>query len=144
MKEILLTLMAMLNLGCQDLSSQYGMREVRSPNGEVFYFRREARGLNFDSLALTKSRDYCREPDPSTDIVFSGLGPVYLFYKFNGNELHLYLSVPVKVPDTFADRTKIIQHELSNPEFMFLKQNYESKGLEIADIQLDEALTCSM
>lgn len=142
MKEILLTLITVMNFGCSDLSSQYGMREVKSPSGEAFYFRREARGLNFDSLSLTKNSDHCREPDPATDIIFSGLGPVQLFYKFVDNELHLYLSIPVKVPNKFSEETKIVQHELSNPEFIFMKENYESKGLEITEIPLDRTLAC--
>ena|SRR5215216_4043837 len=142
MKEILLAVMAMLNFGCADLFSQYGMRMVESPSGEKLYFRREARGLNFDSLVLTKNPDHCREPDPSHDIVFFGLGPIHVFYKFEENRLHLYLTNLVDVPDKFSDKTQIVQHKLSNPEFIFMKENYKTDGLGLIDVPLDKALTC--
>jgi hypothetical protein len=143
MKAILLAVIAMLNFGCSIQSSQYGMLMVESPAGEKLYFRREARGLNFDSLALTKNPDHCREPDPSTDIVFKERGPIILFYKFQDDELHLYVSIPTNVLDKFLKKTKIVQHELSNPEFLFLKENYKSKGLEMVAITLDKSLTCN-
>jgi hypothetical protein len=143
MKGILLAVIAILNFGCSDFSSQYGMLMIESPAGEKLYFRREARGLNFDSLALTKNPDHCRKPDPSTDIIFKGLDPNVLFYKFQDNELHLYIDIPTNVPDNFLEKTKIVQHEITNPKFLFLKENYKSEGLEMVDVKLNESLTCN-
>lgn len=123
-------------------SAVYGLKLIESPSGEKFYFRREARGFNYDLLSLSKNSDYCSKPNGNTDIIFEGLGPIILFYKFENNELHLYLSRAVKVPVNFSDKVSVIQHDLSNPEFIEMGQTYKIIGLEKVEVLLDEALKC--
>ncbi len=138
---LLLLILVMTNSACPDMSSSYGLFVVESPNGEKLYFRREARGLNYDSLSLSQNQDYCSEPDASSDFIFAESATT-LFYKFEGNELHIYLTVLAKTPSNFSAETKVVQHKLNNLEFLAIKENYKNKGLELLDVSLNEMLTC--
>ncbi len=121
--------------------SKYGLTAIESPSGEKFYFRREVRGLNYDSLSLSTSSDYCSEPDPSNAFIFHIIQPT-VFYKFEGNELHLYTTAPTETPPNFSDKTKVIQHDLNNPEFLAMSENYKDRGLEIIEPPIDKSLFC--
>jgi hypothetical protein len=138
----LLLLVAVMTISCVDFAPQYGLRKLNLPSGEVYYFRREARGLNFDSLSLVTSSDHCREPNPGTDIIFKGLGPLHLFYRFSDDEMHLYLTTRIEVPPDFS-KTKIVQHELNNGEFMRLLETHKSEGLEMVNVEIDSTLICN-
>lgn len=48
---ILILLMQGITTSSCIFDSKYGLVTIESPSGEKFYFRREARGLNYDSLS---------------------------------------------------------------------------------------------
>ncbi|MDM7921187.1 MAG: hypothetical protein QUS14_02715 [Pyrinomonadaceae bacterium] len=134
---------ALTGCGVGDLGgSQYGLLRTQAPSGEVFYFRREARGLNHDTLSLSKNSDFCAEPDPNNSLIFTGLGPVTVFYKFAGDELHLYLTSKVDVPAHFSNSTKPVFHKINNLKFIELRESYAEKGLRITEVPLDPKLSC--
>lgn len=140
--KLFLVVWGVVNFACPDMSSSYGLFIVESPSGERLYFRREARGLNYDALSLSANPDYCSEPNAENDFIFVGLGPTHLFYKFEDDELHLYLVNVAKTPDKFSGKTKVIQHQLNNLEFLAMKENYKSKGLALLDISINDTLKC--
>ena len=128
-----------LSSRCDEANRTFGMLELKYPNGEKVYFRREARGLNFDSLTLSRDPNHCRVPDNTSDIIFKGLGPIHLFYPFEGDNLHLYLTNPVTIPPVLKN-LNIIQHGLTNQQYLAFSKNHKSEGLEFLDIPLDERL----
>lgn len=144
MKLIPVLLLAMIIMGCGRGSDygDYGLLKIQAPNGEEFYFRREARGLNYDALSLSKDSNVCAKPDPDNALIFRSVGPVEVFYRFEGNDLHLYKMSPVDVPKNFSNTIKLVLHDITNPEFIALHKSYADRGLEISDVPLNPKLTC--
>ena len=62
-----------------DLSSQYGMTTI-SVDGKQLYFKRETRGLNYDTIVLSPNNNYCSEYNPETDFRFPTLDTI-IYYK---------------------------------------------------------------
>lgn len=122
-------------------SSLYGRVAIKSPNGEELFFREEARGLSFDQISLSTNKNYCSAPNPSSDIIFQGDG-VPLFYKFEGESLHLYTVEPLKVPENFSSKIKIVVHQLNNLDLVKMKKTYKNDGLSLLDRFYDESLKC--
>ena len=142
MRIILVVLfLAMITAGCGIFGSGYGLVKIQAPNGEEFYFRREVRGLNYEALSLSTNSNVCAKPDPDKALVFHAYTPV-VFYRFDGNELHLYKMSTVDVPKNFSNTIKLVLHDITNPEFMALEKNYAEKGLEASKVPVDPKLSC--
>jgi hypothetical protein len=122
--------------------TEYGVKTIISPKGEKFYFRRVVRGRNYDTLALSANSNYCAEPDPATAVIFHGLGPIFVFYRFEGDELHIYDSGRVDSPPNFSPKTKVVLHKISNPQFIEMRETYAAKGFEISEVPIDKTLLC--
>jgi hypothetical protein len=127
--------------GCGVGGSTYGIFALETPKDGTLYFRREARGLNYDALFLTANKDVCAKPDDSKEIRFIESG-TRLFYKFDGYDLHLYVSIIPTVPTQFTNKPRIIFHQITNPEFINLRETYASKGFQFLDVPLNESLKC--
>jgi hypothetical protein len=138
----LIVIILIVFTGSCGLRTEYGLNTIKSPNGEKFYFRRAARGLNYDTLTLSKNSDYCAEPDPNTTLIFHGLGPKTIFYKFVGDELHIYDVASVEMPRNFSEKVKVIINQISNPQFIAMGNNYKEKGLEKSDVPINNTLFC--
>ena len=123
------------------MSDDYGVQLIQSPNGEKLYFRRDTRGLNYDSLSLSRNSNYCAEPDPNEAVIFNGHGDQPVFYKFEGNTLHIFDGGYIKMPPHFSDKVSVVVHKISNPEYIALEQNYQKKGLERSEVPAN--LKCS-
>lgn len=132
---------ALSTVGCVEMSTKYGMFVLDSPSGERFFFRREARGLNHDTLSITRNSNACRQPDPMTDIIFVDSGTV-LFYKISGNQINIYVNSLPKMPTKFSDFTDVSFHSINNGEFLNLTENYQRMGFEKIEVRLDDSLTC--
>jgi hypothetical protein len=50
-------------------ASYYGIRPINSPQGQL-YAKREARGQNFDVVAISKNPSICTPANPDTDLIF--------------------------------------------------------------------------
>jgi hypothetical protein len=141
MRLILILFVATIAVGCI-LSDDYGSLRIQAPSGEEFYFRRQTRGLNYDALSLSSNPNVCVKPDPDNALIFRSLGPVEVFYKFEGNELHLYKMSTVDLPKNFSKTIKLVLHDITNPEFIALRKSYADKGLEISTVPLNPKLSC--
>ncbi len=123
--------------------SNYGLLKIQAPNGEEFFFRRQVRGWNYDALSLSKNPNHCAEPDPANALIFIGMGPIEVFYKFEGNQLHLYKMQEVNSPKDFSTDVKFVFHELTNQQYIELRETYASKGLNISNVYINSELSCS-
>ncbi len=144
MRLIPMLLLALTLTGCgkgRDYAD-YGLLKIQAPNGEEFYFRREMRGRNYDSLSLSNEPNACAKPDPDNALAFDSEGPVRVFYSFKGNELHLYKMSPVGAPKNFSNTIKLVLHDITNLEYIDLLESYKGKGLEISDVPINPALIC--
>jgi len=138
-----LVLSIVLCSGCgYFLGPQRGILAIESPNGEKLYFHREVEGLNRDQLVLSTDSNYC-SLDPARTIRFLTLQPT-VFYRFEGNDLHLFFPGPIAVPPNFSDKVKVVQHEFEGTEYFPLIENdgYKKKGLELVDVQIDKSIFC--
>lgn len=129
--------------GCNLAEQRYGVRKIESPGGRVLYFRRTVRGLNFDKLVLTPNKDHCSVINPETDIVFRGLGPILVFYRFDSETLKIYLTSAVEVPKGFNEFIAVEQNVISNAEFIRLTDEHKQELLEVSNIELNPALQCT-
>jgi hypothetical protein len=128
--------------GCQTNMSSYGFSEVSLPNGQKLFFRREARGLNYDSLSITANPDFCASPNLDEDITFPSIGAV-VFHRFNEGRLVIYVISPPQIPKESPLKDVVTIQKITNPEFLNLKETYKERGLELADVPLDESLKCA-
>ena len=128
---------------CEGLSSKYGVHRLVVFEDQQVYFKREVRGLNYDSLTLSANKDHCVKPNPHHDYIYDELGPITLFYKTEGNTLEIFSTTLAKQPQSFPVSIKIVQHKLSPLEFAKLKQNYKERGLEILEVNINETLSCN-
>lgn len=144
MRLIPILLLALIVTGCgrERDYADYGTLRIEAPNGEEFYFRREMRGLNYDALSLSKDSNFCSKPNPDNALIFRSLGPVIVFYRFKGNELHLYKMSEVDVPKNFSNTIKLVLHDITNLEYIALRQTYADKGLEMSDVPMNPQLNC--
>lgn len=132
--------------GCRNTrsdNSDYGLLKIQAPSGEEFYFRRQMRGRNYDALSLSSNPNFCSEPSPDNALIFQGMGPIEVFYRFEGNELHLYKMQEVNTPKSFSKDVKLVFHELTNQQFIDLRKSYASRGLQISDVSVNNELSCS-
>src|SRR5689334_10162376 len=135
-RKLIALILPLLAAGC-GFGTEYGVSPIKSPGGEILYFRREVRGRNFDALSLSKNPNYCSKPDPDEAIIFRGMGPFTVFYKFVGDELHLYSIEELKVPRHFSERVKVIIHNVTNPEHIQMHDDYQKMGLEKLDVPIN-------
>jgi hypothetical protein len=133
---ILLTTLVIYNF--PDMSSQYGLVTI-SVDGKQLYFKREARGLNYDSLILSTNKDHCAEYNPDSDYDFTNSDPT-VYYKVDGEVLHITASNAAP-PKDFPVKVSI--HRITdNSEWFDLEENHLEKGLELLNIPLSDDLTC--
>lgn len=114
---------------------------IESPSGKKLYFRREVRGMNYDSLSLSKDSNYCSKPDPQTSLIFHSIGP-HPFYKFNGEELHIYTMSDVTKPPKLVNGIELVLHKLTNQQSIGMKEKYREMGLQSADVPIIKGSWC--
>lgn len=75
------SLFLLVTSSCVDLPPQYGIVTLQITASQEVYFKREVRGLHYDHLVLSPSKDFCREPNPKSDYIFRAQGPRRIYYK---------------------------------------------------------------
>lgn len=120
---------------------RYGNVPLTAPSGEKIYFRREVRGRNFDEVILSPNPEPCVPPDSAGDLIFPDSDPT-IYFKFEGQVLHLYPSVLAPEPSQAKFATRIVQHFLTNPERIKLRAEYQAKGLILLEIPFDNQIKC--
>ncbi len=134
-----------------DFSSDYGIAKI-SVNGRQLYFRRERRGLNYDSVILSADGNYCTEYNPELDYRFTTADPA-IYYKIESDTLYLLSGNPtlegyeykpeqhLSSPKNFPVKVVVVK-----PDKLIIwekrKELYQNKEMEFLEIQLDETLKC--
>ena len=126
---------------CMNLSPKYGFLSLRSPQNAELYFKREVRGLNYDVVVLSTSKDYCKEPNASSEFIFAS-DPLPMYYNFEGNTLNLFLTSVGTQPSDFQSEVRVVQHHLSPSEFADTQKSFKARGLELLDVPINEKLRC--
>jgi hypothetical protein len=124
-----------------NLSPKYGFLSLRSPQNAELYLKREVRGLNYDVLALSTNKDYCKEPNASSEFIFAS-DPLPMYYSFEGNTLNLFLTSVAAQPADFQSAIRVVQHRLSPSEFTDVQKSFKARGLELLDVPIDDKLRC--
>ena len=133
-----------------DLSSQYGKVEV-VVNGKPLYFRREARGLNFDERILSPNGDICAGYNPELDIRFSSIDAT-IYYRIEAEALVLLEGNPPSFPSKYIPEEHIAKPKSFPVEIQVLEPTklivfeseslYSELNLRLLKIPLDKTLTC--
>lgn len=97
--------------------------------------------MNYDSLSLSADSNYCSKPDPQTSLIFRSLDP-HAFYKFNGEELHIYTMSDVTKPPELADGIGLVLHKLTNQQSIGMKERYLEMGLQSVDVPIITGSWC--
>lgn len=135
-------LLCLASHGCDKTSASYGIRSVKTPAGTTLYFRRSVKGLNYDSLAIIESNDYCSEPKPDSNVVFTSQDHT-VFYEFDDGSLHVFTTSAVAGPTILpATGTRVVITRLDNQEFREFTNDFSRRGLTLADVPIDETLWC--
>ena len=130
--------------GCGgDFSSLYAIARLDLPNGKAIYFKREVRGINgnYDVVAISENGDPCVSFNPDTDYCICYWSPVY--YKLEGDTLHLYYGTANHSPAKHAFPVKVVNHETHSIESDELKRKYAELGLTRLNLTVDGTKKCS-
>jgi hypothetical protein len=141
-KSFALAFMVIGSVCCvNNLSPKYGFLSLRSPQNAELYFKREVRGLNYDVMVLSTNKDYCKEPNASSEFIFAS-DPLPMYYRFEGNTLNLFLTSAAAQPSDFQSDVRVVQHHLSPLEFAEIRKSFKERGLTLLDVPIDERLRC--
>ena len=132
-------------------SSRYGRVEI-TVDGKQLYFKREARGLNYDKVILSPDQNVCAEYKPEKDIGFKSLDDI-IYYRIDSNTLYLLYGNPVTFgseyqPDRHIARPKNfpVRTEIIEPTKLIVTERkktlYNDLDLKLLEIPFDDSLKC--
>lgn len=137
-----LCILALGNNSCANSPYSYGIVSLKVSESQEVYFKREARGLNHDSLVLSANKDYCAEPSPQVDFIFHASGSHSIYYKIENGILIMYPSSAATPPESRQFPVKVVQYDLTTLDYAELQKNHEKLGLKYLEVKLDEKLKC--
>lgn len=112
---VLLTILLLVQQSCyldfEDRGPRYDIRQI-SVGQQSLFFKREIRGRNYEGLSISSDGDLCNRPSPQTDYFVDQLTIAKVFYKFQGDELHIYSQNVFTPPKTGIFPVKIVQIEI--------------------------------
>jgi hypothetical protein len=133
---IFISLVFLTHESCKlpDFSSQYAIASVKLPTGQQIYFKREVRGItgNYDVIAISTNNDPCKSYDEKMDYRIYSYDKFgnYIYYKMEGDKLHLYGVVANNSPtEEFPLNLKIENHEINFLEWEKFEGNYDKQGI---------------
>lgn len=110
----LLTVALMMQQSCypdfEDRGPRYDIRQIFVGQTSV-YFKREVRGRNYDGLSISGDGNLCNGPSPRTDFFVEGMSPGQVFYKIDGDELHIYSQSAFTPPQSGDFPVKVVQKQ---------------------------------
>ena len=131
-------------------SSQYGKVEI-VVKSKPLYFRREARGLNFDEVILSPNADVCAEYNPELDIRFTSIDTT-IYYRIQDETLVLLEGNPPSFPSGYVPEERVakpktfpVKIQILEPTKLIVFESetlYSDINLELLKIPLDKTLTC--
>ena len=141
-----MTLAALLALqGCGvDFSSEYAIAKLDLPDGKAIYLKREVRGINgnYDVVAISQNSDPCVSFNDDSDYCICSWRE-YVYYKLDGDTLHLYYATAFRAPAKQAFPVKVVNHEIHPMEAEEFKHKYAEIGITRVDLAIDGTKKCS-
>src|SRR5437016_4419804 len=136
-----LVAMALASCSIPDFAPEYAISKLDLSNGQAIYFKREVRGINgnYDVVAISPNGDPCASMNRDTDYSISESESVY--YKLEGDALHLYFSTATGSPAR-PFPVKLVNHEINNMDFDKFKRSYLSRGITRLDLVVDGTKRC--
>jgi len=126
-----------------DMSSDYGVVAVKVANNREVYFKREVRGLSYDTLVISTNRSPCVMPNAESDYIYPVIGPLELYYKTEGDSLILYGRFKADPPKNDTFTVKIVQNEIDPSEFFAIKSKTDELGLKPLKVEIDKNIKCN-
>jgi hypothetical protein len=113
-----------------DFSSEYAIETVKLPTGQTIYFKREVRGINgnYDVVSISTNSDPCKSYDEKTDYCICS-GRRYVYYKIEGDKIHLYDATANQSPERFPINLGIENHEIHPLDREKFEANYDKQGI---------------
>ncbi|MCL2651537.1 MAG: hypothetical protein FWD60_11010 [Candidatus Azobacteroides sp.] len=123
-------IIVLVGIGMIYLFIEYGAtvfqhKKITIGNSYV-YLKYKARGLNYDELSISTSKN--RFVNTSTDYFYKF--SYCLFYRIQNDTVFVYSGEIANQPPKFKSKIIIIQKSLSNPEFTNLYVNFKTLGYE--------------
>jgi hypothetical protein len=116
-------------------ASSFGQVAISLPSGRVFYARREARGFNYDVLAVSPDPHPCAHANPESDFILRYDGtPLYLEVKDNAVTILRYGGI--EAPRSQFGMNGVTVNQLTFEEFQQLKKSYQEKHIRRLSIPL--------
>ena len=112
---VLLTIVMLMLQGCYlDFEDRRGpgfdIRQILVGQNSV-YFKREIRGRNYEGFSISSDGNLCNGPSPGTDFFVEGMTPGQVFYKVDGDELHIYSQSEFTPPQSGSFPVKVVQKQ---------------------------------
>lgn len=111
---VLFAVVVLTQQGCYidfvDRGPRYDIRQISVGQHSV-YFKREIRGRNYEGLSISGDGDLCNGPSPRTDFFVEGMWPGQVFYKVDGDELHIYSQGEFIPPQSGGFPVKVVQKQ---------------------------------
>jgi hypothetical protein len=129
---ILISFVLLTQASCNfpDFSSEYAIETVKLSTGQQIYFKREVRGLNgnYDVVVISTNNDPCKSYDEKTDYCICSYRK-YLYYKIEGDTVHLYGATANRSPQRFPVNLKIENHEIHPLDIAKFGVDYDKQGI---------------
>jgi len=114
--------------GCDQAYTENVCKESPSGLKTCVYFKKYARGLNYQIKALSNSEWGTPEYDSKTDLIFSDYSTI--LYRLKGDTLHLYVTLFPTNLSTVQMRLPLKVHKLEAQAFRDIRSKMQAFGLQ--------------
>lgn len=148
---LILSAYAIIIYNMPDFSSVYGIAKI-SVSGRQLYFKREARGLNYDSVVLSANDNFCDKYNPESDFRFTTADPV-IYYKIDSDTLYLLSGNPASGGSEHKPDDYVVAAESFSVKVVIVRPDrlidwekrgelYQDREMKLLEIPLDDNLKC--
>ena len=139
-----LVLLTQASCNPPDFSPEYAIETVKLPTGQTIYFKREVRGINgnYDVVAISTNGDPCKSFDEETDYCICSYRK-YVYYKIEGDNIHLYYATATHVPARFPINLRIENHEINPLDREKFEANYDKQGITRLSLEIKPGSKCN-
>ena len=137
--------MAIFMLSCHepDFAPLYAIAPVQLSTSQTIYFKREVRGItgNYNVIAISTNANPCKSYDEKNDACICTLTE-NVYYKLEGDTLHLYDSTATSLPEKSLFPIKIKNHEIHPLDREKFKKNYAQQGITHLELKTTSNNKC--
>jgi hypothetical protein len=140
---LLSVLVVLSNCSAHEFAPQYSISKLDLPNGKAIYFKREVRGLlgNYDVVAISPNGDPCASVNSDNDYCICS-DREYVYYKLDGDTLHLYYATANSAPKKNNFPLKVVNHDINIMRVDEFKRTYAKDGITRLELPVDDTKKC--